>query len=64
MAHKLYSNDRLGNTIFIFILFVFLFRNVFLGITEMAVGLSWAAVCPVSATVWLMSAKTRQGGAW
>lgn len=42
----------------------FFSRNVLLVTTEMAVGLSWAAVCPVSATAWLMNVKRRQGGAW
>lgn len=56
----IYFND--GIHVFIF---VHLFcRNVLLDTTEMAVDLTWAAVCPVTAMVWLMSVKTRQGSAW
>lgn len=40
------------------------FRNVLLVSTEMAVGPSWAAVCPVSAMVWPMFVKKVQGGVW
>lgn len=48
----------------IFIFVFFFFRNVLLVSTEMAAALTWAAVCPVTATVWLMSVRRGQGGAW
>lgn len=48
----------------VFIFMVSFYRNVLLDTTEMAVGLTWAAVYPVIAMVWLMSVKTRQGSAW
>lgn len=49
---------------YVFTCLWFLFRNVLPVTTEIAVALSWAAVCPVSATACPMSAKSGRGGAW